>query len=1209
MKKVFLFLSSLLFLAGCSYDDSELQQRIDDLDEKLAALAERVDNLNSELTSLQELIDGKRFISDVTVEEDGSYTLTLVTSTGAVSTIRITNGEDGHSPKIGIKQDSDGKYYWTLDGEYILDDNNGKLPVAGEDGTTPQFKIEQGYWYVSYDKGASWQECGKAAADAEPALFKSVTTSEDGKLVYITLQDGTVLTFELYVQFGIAFETTTGALQVGGSVSVPFTLTGADENTQVEAIANNDWKAEVRLDEERLSGTVEITAPADSSTGKVIVLANDGGDRTLMRTLTFVAGVLNISTSSVEATAGGGQVSVEVETDMDYEVVIPEEAQSWVSVIDTRSDLRQEMLNFKVEANTQAAPRQTLVELQTNGATLETILIFQEGEYDPATMVLRVEAAPYTGTNAKYSNMVYLPLYGAVNVTVNWGDGSSETVEKSISTAASMVSHTYETAGTYFVTVNGSAAQINGRLTPKAVQPAITQLIQWGDLKPTSLQSAFSGNTSLTSVPLPPDGAFAAVTTVEDMFVNCTALTSVPETLLAQATELTDITTMFEGCTSLESIPENFFEKNTKVTEASGLFTECTKLTTVPAGILAPMTALKDVSSLFKSCTSLTSVPAGIFDKQTAVTTVSSCFYGCSALRELPDGLFDKQTGTTNISSLFKGCSSLVSVPSGLFDSFSKATNMANLFSGCASLKSLPADLFAKLTAVTQAGYLYEGCTGLTQFPSLKNCTALKTVNALWKDCSTLVSAPDDYFPESVKSGTTLAYLFQNCSALENVPAGLFRNFESVTIITQMFENCTSLRSLPVEMFDNMRKITTATSAFNGCSAFTGESPYTMVEGEKVHLYERSTANGFSAVTKYTDCFEGCTQMADYANIPQAWGGISDGTKAKPTLTLSMAPQAGAEYYRFDITIRGTEVKQSKFVLGTTEIVQKRLAEFDGDYERLCNRYGTTFNSSVVSKINSETGHQVSSGDLEADTDYTLVVLASNAHGTTIATCESRTAEVPAGDADFERYIGTWTVTSTSAEKSGAPQTFTIQIEPYRVNESFRVSGWGITTMGNADTAPFLMDYADGKVSISTKDYYGMVGLYYVYLKYRFYDPEEESYFVWTTDSSLATGEYGSDGSITIECGKFTNPANGKEYTVSGMDYFLYSGGGFYESMDLFKPDYLTSDYSIGPYRLTRASGTRAVQQTRTSEGFIQLEQAPRARVMTQPGASRVNRK
>lgn len=1238
MKKVLLFLSSLLLFTGCSYDDSDLQKRIDDLDEKLAELAARVDALNSDLTSLRELIDGKRFISDVTVDEDGSYTLTLVTSTGAISTIRITNGEDGHSPKIGIKQDSDGKYYWTLDGEYILDGNNEKLPVAGEDGTTPQFKIEQGYWYVSYDNGASWEECGKAAADDEPCLFKSVTTSEDGKLVYITLQDDTVLTFELYVQFGIAFETTNGALQVGGSVSIPFTLTGADENTQVEAIANNDWKAEVRLGEDHLSGTVEITAPADSSTGKVIVLANDGGDRTLMRTLTFVAGVLNISTSSVEATAGGGPVSVEIETDMDYEVVIPEEARGWISVAETRGELRQETLTFEVAANTEAAPRQALVELQTNGATLETILIFQEGDYDPATMVLKVQASTYTGTNAKYSNMVYLPLFGAVNVTVNWGDGSSDTVEKSISTAANMVSHTYEAEGTYYVTVKGISAQISGRLTPKAVQPAITQLIQWGDLKPTSLQSAFNGNTSLTSVPLPGDGVFAAVTTVEDMFVDCSALTSVPETLLAQATELTDITTMFEGCTSLESIPENFFEKNTKVTDAAGLFTECTKFTTVPAGILAPMTALKDVSSMFKSCTALTSVPAGLFDnqpaittlaslfngcsaltsvpaglfdRQTEVTTVSSCFFGCSALQELPEGLFAKQTNVTNISSLFKGCSSLATLPSGFFGSFSKATNMANLFSGCASLKNLPADLFGKMTAVTQAGYLYEGCTSMTEFPSLKNCTALKTVNALWKDCSTLVSAPDDYFPESVKDGTTLAYLFQNCSALQTVPAGLFSNFEKVTIITQMFENCTSLKALPVEMFDNMRKITTATSAFNGCSAFTGESPYTMVEGEKVHLYERSTANGFSAITKYTDCFEGCTQMADYANIPQAWGGISDGTKDKPTLTLSMVPQTGAEYYRLDVTIRGTEVKQSKFILGTTEIVKTRLAEFDGDYEKLCNRYGTSFSSSVISKINSETGHQVSSSDLEADTDYTLVVLASNAHGTTIETCEKRTAAVPAGDANYDRYIGTWTVTSASAEKSGAPQTFTIQVEPYRVNESFRVSGWGITTMGNADTAPFLMNYAaDGGVSISTQDYYGMIGLYYVYLKYRFFDPEENTYLLWSTESALATGRYESDGSITIDCGKFTNPANGKEYTVSGMDYFLFSSGNYYESLDLFKPDYLTSDYSIGPYKLTRASGTRAVQQGRKAEGFIQLEQtAPRANAMTQPGASRVIRK
>lgn len=75
-------------------------------------------------------------------------------------------------------------------------------------------------------------------------------------------------------------------------------------------------------------GTIAVTAPGNSSTGKVIVLVSDGDAKTLMRTLTFVSGVLNVSTSSKEATAAGGPVTVEVETDLDYTVAIPEAAES-----------------------------------------------------------------------------------------------------------------------------------------------------------------------------------------------------------------------------------------------------------------------------------------------------------------------------------------------------------------------------------------------------------------------------------------------------------------------------------------------------------------------------------------------------------------------------------------------------------------------------------------------------------------------------------------------------------------------------------------------------------------------------------------------------------------------------------------------------------------------------------------------------------------
>lgn len=125
-----------------------------------------------------------------------------------------------------------------------------------------------------------------------------------------------------------------------------------------------------------------------------------------------------------------------------------------------------------------------------------------------------------------------------------------------------------------------------------------------------------------------------------------------------------------------------------------------------------------------------------------------------------------------------------------------------------------------------------------------------------------------------------------------------------------------------------MKKISTASKTFSGCTAFTGESPYTMVQdGEqqvKVHLYERTNypdifgAKIFTTASSYKDTFKGCTQMADYADIPIPWGGISDGTKAKPTLTLTAAPAEGKEYFQLSGTVKSTEMKSGK-VLCTTK--------------------------------------------------------------------------------------------------------------------------------------------------------------------------------------------------------------------------------------------------------------------------------------------------
>lgn len=1190
MKKILLYVLPLLVLTACKYDDTDLQKQIDGLDDKLTELTTRIDAMNTDIAGLRDLIAGKRFISAITANEDGGYTLTMVTSTGETSTITIKDGQNGtDAPAIGVKQDTDGKYYWTLNGEFILTEQGAKLPVSGDDGITPKFKIEEGYWYVSYDNSVTWTRCGKATGEDGTDIFKAVSLSEDGKKVFITLTDDTVLTFELYTAFGIAFDTTSGTLRVGEKVSIPFTLTGADAKTIIETLPAADWSAEVTLAEDYAAGTIDVTAPKDSSTGKVVVLVSDGDAKTLMRTLTFVAGVLNVSTSSKQATSAGGPVTVDVETDMDYTVAIPDAAQSWITLQETRSsEVRQETLTFNIAANTLAEPREAVVELRCNDTVIETILLFQLAYYDPAAFVLKVEAKAYTGTNAKYSNIVYLPFYNTLNIAIDWGDGTTENADATISTAATMLKHTYDKEGLYYVTVKGSAVQLNGNLIPAALRPAVVEIIQWGRLGLTSALKAFSGNTSLTGVPAPEAGAFAALTTVESMFTGCSALQSVPAGLLADAVDLTDVSSMFYNCAGLESIPETFFEKNTKVTDANSIFSGCKALTGIPAGLFKTMPAATNLSSAFANCAALTTVPADLFDAQTEAENLSSLFTGCTALRSIPEGLFKNQTKVTFISTMFKKCPALESIPAGLLDAFSEVTNMNSLFSGCSSLGNLPQDLFKNMSSATTSNYLYEGCVGMTEFPSLKNCTSLKTVNALWKDCSTLVSAPSDYFPENVKTGTTTAYMFQNCSALKNVPEDLFRNFEGTTIISQMFENCTALESLPAGLFDNMPKIKTASKTFNGCSAFTGESPYTVVNNEKVHLYERAPENGFVAITSFTDCFKNCKLIADYANIPIAWGGISDGTKNKPTLSLKLATIEGAEYYSLGLTVKATEAKSARYGLFTKEFLAECYEEM-GSYEKVCNRNGIAFTSGQLANVNSEDGFSGYLEKLNSDTEYILLVSATNAHGVTVDMISARTAPYPTGDANYERYVGTWTVTSTSSEISKQPLTFTIEVKPYRINESYKVSDWGITTFGQEDTAPFLMNYeTDGSVSISTKDPQDMIGSYYIYLKYRFLDPDSGTYMLWTSDQSLASGSYNADGSVTIQGKEFTNPQNGKTYTVGGMDYFLYANNNWYEHKDFFKPGYTVSDYSVGPYKLTKVAAAPAKSAAHATRKVLQ---------------------
>lgn len=201
---------TVIALSSCTYDDDDLWNSVHGLEDRVAQLETLCQQMNTNISSLQTIVDALQqndYITNVTpIIEDGKeigYTI-VFNKCDSIVIYHGKDGEDGMTPSVGIKQDADGIYYWTLDGEWLVDDQGGKIKAEGMDGAdgadgiTPKFKIDNDYWYISYDNGKSWEQLGKATgedgqngADGD-SLFKSVR--QDDQNVYFELMDGTIIT-------------------------------------------------------------------------------------------------------------------------------------------------------------------------------------------------------------------------------------------------------------------------------------------------------------------------------------------------------------------------------------------------------------------------------------------------------------------------------------------------------------------------------------------------------------------------------------------------------------------------------------------------------------------------------------------------------------------------------------------------------------------------------------------------------------------------------------------------------------------------------------------------------------------------------------------------------------------------------------------------------------------------------------------------------
>lgn len=190
----------------------------------------------------------------------------------------------------------------------------------------------------------------------------------------------TRLEAEVFRKFNILFE---DGLDVGilpsQKATVSYKINGSTPDTEVEAIGQGGWKAKVNALTDS-TGTITITAPESITDDKILVFAFDGTNRTVMRSISLVSGVITPTLDVYEISEDGGTIDIALSTNVQYDIVIPETEKTWLSLAPVTKSLRQDVVSFSISKN-EGKIRYATVKFLYKGTSIEmtSVLIRQDG--------------------------------------------------------------------------------------------------------------------------------------------------------------------------------------------------------------------------------------------------------------------------------------------------------------------------------------------------------------------------------------------------------------------------------------------------------------------------------------------------------------------------------------------------------------------------------------------------------------------------------------------------------------------------------------------------------------------------------------------------------------------------------------------------------------------------------------------------------------
>lgn len=361
MKKILTTLSvflAVVSLFSCSYDSSEIDGSITDIENRLTELEQKADNLESQLKAVAEFVSGN-FISRIGTDEKGNYVITYQDKNGEKKTVTLVKASDlNKSPMIGTAE-YEGVLYWrqTSDNgatwDWILDKDGNRMPVSGP---APEMGIDKdGFWTVN------GKSTGVLAKDMTGSIFSDVKADSATGLATFTLTDGSSFSVRYNEALAITF-TTPSFLAVesyGTPVTVGYKLSGtmAKEATVDYLTAYN-----VNVNVNENLKTISVTMEEGAEEGNVVIMATAGDDivykpiffsygKTVIEFENYIKDNELITPMGEPVINLGGEMTpftIRVSHNIDIEASVAQENASWLKPTATKA-LRTSEFNFVAE--------------------------------------------------------------------------------------------------------------------------------------------------------------------------------------------------------------------------------------------------------------------------------------------------------------------------------------------------------------------------------------------------------------------------------------------------------------------------------------------------------------------------------------------------------------------------------------------------------------------------------------------------------------------------------------------------------------------------------------------------------------------------------------------------------------------------------------------------------------------------------------------